>query len=182
MPGLLALVQETHAPAGAPTSPFEVNFGLFFWTWVVFFALLYVLKRFAWPPLLKATVDRENRIQAQLEEAERRNQEAAALLAEHERLLAETRTQAHSLMAEAKTAAEKERAAAIEKTRQEQEELLERARRDIAGERDRAVAELRREAVDISLAAASKLLGQRLTSDSDRKIVEEYLANVDVRH
>jgi F-type H+-transporting ATPase subunit b len=182
MPGLLALVQEAHAPAGAPTSPFEVNFGLFFWTWLVFFALLWVLKRFAWPPLLKATVDREKRIQAQLEEAERRNQEAGRLLAEHERLLAETRAQAHSIMAEAKTAAEKERAVAIEKTRQEQEDLLERARRDIAGERDRAVAELRREAVDLSLAAASKLIGERLTSEHDRKIVEEYLANVDLRH
>ena len=59
MLSLLRLVQEgaqvaEHA-AGAPTSPFDVNFGLFFWTWVVFFALLYVLKRFAWPPLVKAT-------------------------------------------------------------------------------------------------------------------------------
>src|SRR6476659_7810504 len=58
--------------------------------------------------------------------------------------------------------AEKERALAIEKTKQEQDELLARARREIAAERDRAVADLRREAVDLSLAAAAKLVGSRL--------------------
>jgi len=182
MLGLIALVQEAEGHTAGPASPFEVNFGLFFWTWVVFFALLYVLKRFAWPPLVKATVDREHRIQAQLEEAERRNKEAQALLEEHKRLLEESRSKAHAMITEAKSVAEKERAAALEKTRQEQEELLARALRDIASERDRAVEELRREAVDLSLAAASKLLGQRLDSESDRKIVQEYLASLDTHH
>jgi F-type H+-transporting ATPase subunit b len=182
MLGLMTLVQEAQEHAAGPASPFEVNFGLFFWTWVVFFALLYVLKRFAWPPLVKATVDREHRIQAQLEEAERRNKEAQALLEEHKRLLEESRAKAHAMITEAKSVAEKERAAALEKTRQEQEELLARALRDIASERDRAVEELRREAVDLSLAAASKLLGQRLDSETDRKIVQEYLASLDAHH
>jgi F-type H+-transporting ATPase subunit b len=178
---LLALVQEAEVHAG-PASPFEVNFGLFFWTWLVFFALLYVLKRFAWPPLVQATVDREKRIQAQLEEAERRNKEAQALLEEHKRMVEESRSQAHAIVAEAKAFAEKERALALEKTRQEQEELLARALRDIAAERDRAVEDVRREAVDVSLAAAGKLIGQRLDSDTDRRIVQEYLAGLDARH
>jgi F-type H+-transporting ATPase subunit b len=182
MLGLIALVQEAEGHAAGPASPFEVNFGLFFWTWLVFFALLYVLKRFAWPPLVKATVDREHRIQAQLEEAERRNQEAQALLEEHKRLLEESRSKAHAMITEAKTFAEKERAAALEKTRQEQEELLARALRDIAGEKDRAVEELRREAVDLSLAAASKLRNQRVDSEADRKIVQEYLSSLGSHH
>ncbi len=175
---LLALIQEAEAHEG-PVSPFEVNFGLFFWTWLVFFALLYVLKKFAWPPLLKATVEREKRIQDLLEEAERRNTEAQTLLDEHKRLLADSRGKAHAIIVDAKQAAEKERALAMEKTLQEQQQLLERARRDISGERDRAIAELRREAVDLSLAAASKLIGERLTSDTDRKLVQEYLASQD---
>ena len=76
--------------------------------------------------------------------------------------------------------AEKERALAMEKTLQEQQQLLERARRDIEAERDRAIAELRREAVELSLAAASKLIGERLDSETDRKLVAEYLSRVDV--
>ena len=67
----------------------------------------------------------------------------------------------------------------MEKTKQEQEELLARARREIAAERDRAIAELRREAVDLSLAAASKLIGKRLDSETDRKLVLDYLATLD---
>jgi F-type H+-transporting ATPase subunit b len=180
MLSLLALVQEAEAHQG-PASPFEVNFGLFFWTWLVFFALLYVLKRFAWPPLLQATVDREKRIQKLLDEAEIRNKQAQSLLEEHQRLLAESRTKAHAMIVDAKQIAEKERAIAMEKTLQEQQQLLERARRDIAGERERAIAELRQEAVDLSLAAASKLIGQRLTSEADRKLVEEYLAGLHPR-
>lgn len=182
MLGLIALVQEAEGHVPGPASPFEVNFGLFFWTWLVFFALLYLLKKFAWPPLVKATVEREQRIEAQLAEAERRNKEAQALLEEHKRLLEESRSKAHAIITEAKSFAEKERVAALEKTRQEQEELLARALRDISAERDRAVEDLRREAVDLSLAAASKLIGQRLDSETDRKIVQEYLAGLDTHH
>ena len=82
-------------------------------------------------------------------------------------------------MGEAKSASEKERTAAIEKTRHEQDDLLARARRDIAAERDKAMAELRREAVDLSLAAATKLIGQRLDSSADRALVESYLSSLE---
>jgi F-type H+-transporting ATPase subunit b len=174
---LLAVAQE-EAHAG-PSSPFEVNFGLIFWTWLVFIALMLVLRRFAFPAIIKATEERERTIAKQLQEAEKANAEAKALLEENRQLLAQARTQAQALVAEAKSASEKERAAAIEKTRHEQEELLARARRDIAGERDKAVTALRREAVDLSLAAAAKLIGQRLDAGADRALVESYLASLE---
>ena len=173
MPTLLTLLA---APvAGAPLSPFEVNFGLFFWTWAVFIALFFILKKFAWPSILRATEERERAIERQLAEAERMNAEAKAALEENKRLVAETRASVHQLLAEGKAGAERERAVALEKTRQEQEELLARARREIEAEKDRAVVELLREAVDLSLAAASKLIGERLESDADRKLVMNYI-------
>ena len=173
----IILVQEEHAASG----PLTIEFGLMFWTVVVFVLLLVVLKRTAWPALLGAVEAREKALEAMLQEAARNREESARLLAEHERLIAEARKTAQGLVAEARTVAEKERVLAMEKTRQEQEELLARALRDIAGEKDRAVEELRREAVDLSLAAASKLLNQRLDSDNDRKIVQEYLAGLSSR-
>lgn len=175
---LLAVVQEEAAHAG-PSSPFEVNFGLVFWTWLVFIGLMLVLKRFAFPAILKATEDRERTIARQLDEAQKANTEAKALLDENRKLLAQARTQAQTLVAEAKAAADKERTAAIERTRHEQDELLARARREISAERDKALVELRREAVDLSLAAASKLIGQRLDSGADRALVESYLASLE---
>jgi F-type H+-transporting ATPase subunit b len=86
--------------------------------------------------------------------------------------MAEARSSAQSLLAEAKSQSERERTAAVEKTKAEQEEMLARARREIGAERERAIADLRLEAVDLSLAAASRLVGQRLDSESDRNLVD----------
>lgn len=177
--GVAGLIQE-HA-AEAPSGPLTVEGGLMLWTVVVFVLLLLVLKRFAWPAILGAVEAREQALEAQLAQATRDREEAAALLAEHKKLVAEARHQASGIVGEARTVAEKERALAIEKTKQEQDELLARARREIAAERDRAVADLRREAVDLSLAAASKLVGSRLDSETDRRIVSEYLTTLDAK-
>lgn len=172
------LVAVAEEGAHGPVSPFEVNFGLFFWTWLVFIVLMIVLYKFAFPAILKATEDREQTIARQLGEAEKANTEAKSLLDENRRLLGEARASAQAMLAEAKSAGEKERAAAVEKTRHEQEDLLARARREIVAEKDKAITDLRREAVDISLAAASKLIGQRLDGASDRALVEQYLATL----
>jgi F-type H+-transporting ATPase subunit b len=171
------VLQEEHA-----SGPLTVDGGLMFWTIVVFLLLLAILKKFAWPAVLGAVEAREKALEEQLAEAGRNRAEAAALLAEHKKLVGDARAQAGSILAEARTAADKERAVALEKTKLEQAELLERARREIAAERDRAVADLRREAVDISLAAASKLIGERLGSDTDRKLVTDYLATLETKH
>jgi len=180
---MLLLLQDVaegaHAAEAGPATPFDVNFGLFFWTWVVFLILLFLLWKFAWPQILQATVAREQKIQAQLAEAERLNAEAKAALAEGMKQQVDARNAAQQLLAEAKAAVEKERATAVEKIKQDQDALLERTRRDIATERDKAIADLRREAVDLALGAAAKVIGQRLDSEADKKIVLDYLAKVE---
>lgn len=172
---VLALLR---AAEGGPTSPFEVNLGLAVWTWIVFLPLMWLLYKFAYPAILSATEAREQRIAEQLGEAERLNAEAKTLLAEQQKQAAESRNAAQAMLAEARAVAEKERAAIAEKTAREQDVLVDRARREIAAERDKAILALRQEAVDVSLAAASKLIGQRLDGAADRKLVEEYLATL----
>ncbi|MGH7585923.1 MAG: F0F1 ATP synthase subunit B [Gemmatimonadales bacterium] len=175
---LLALL-ETAQEAHGPITPFQVEFGLFFWTWVVFIALFFLLKKFAWPAILKTTEERERTIQRQLDEAQRLHTGAKAALEQQQKLLGESRSQAQGMIAEARTAAERERAVAVEKTRQEQDQLLARARREIAAERERAITDLRREAVDLSLAAAAKLVGQRLDTKADRELVEQFIGSME---
>jgi F-type H+-transporting ATPase subunit b len=177
----LILALQDHAPAAQEhaSGPLTVEGGLMFWTIVVFLVLLAILKKFAWPAILGAVEAREQALERQLAEAARDREQAASLLAEHQKLVAEAKSQAHAILAEARNVAEKDRALAIEKTRQEQDELLARARREIGAERERAVAELRREAVDLSLAAASKLIQKRLDGDTDRKLVIDFLATLD---
>jgi F-type H+-transporting ATPase subunit b len=170
----LLVQEEPHA-----SGPLTVDGGLMLWTVLIFLILLAILKRFAWPAVLGAVEAREAALERQLAEAEQNRAEAAKLLEEHRKLVADAKAQAHGLLVEARQLSEKERAVALQKTKQEQEELLARARREIATERDRAVADLRREAVDLSIAAASKLVGERLSSDTDRKIVTDYLATLE---
>jgi F-type H+-transporting ATPase subunit b len=179
----LTLAIQEHAAAAQEhaSGPLTVEGGLMFWTIVIFLLLLVVLKRFAWPAILGAVEAREQALERQLAEAARDREQAAALLAEHQKLIGDAKSQAHGIIVEARSVAEKDRALAIEKTRQEQEELLARARREIGAERDRAVAELRREAVDISLAAATRLIEKRMDADTDRKIVLDYLATLGER-
>ncbi len=180
---LVFLAVQDHAPAAQEhaSGPLTVEGGLMLWTIVVFLLLLAILKRFAWPAILGAVEAREQALERQLAEAAHDREQAAAILAEHQKLIAEAKTQAHAIIVEARSVADKDRAHAIEKTKAEQEELLARARREIAAERDRAVAELRRDAVDVSLAAASRLIEKRLDGETDRKLVQDFLATLDER-
>ena len=169
MPALLVLLQEEGF------TPFSINTGLIFWTLLVFGILLALLWRLGWPWILKSVEERERRMQQQLDEAERARAESARLLEEHKRLLAAARTEAQELVAKAKTVAEHERATLLATAREEYEQLLARARKDIASETEKAILELRREAVDLSIAAASKLIDARLDTEANRKLVTEYL-------
>ncbi|HEU5260572.1 MAG TPA: F0F1 ATP synthase subunit B [Gemmatimonadales bacterium] len=181
MPTLVALLQEAGHPAGggAGAGPFSINPGLTFWTLVVFGLLLLLLWRFGWPAILKAVEERERRIQQQLEEAERARVEAARLLEEHRRTIAQAQTEAQEMIAKARTVAQKERETLLAKAREEYEHLLTRARKEIVAEKEKAILELRREAVDLALAAAAKLVESTLDTEANRRLVMEYLASLE---
>jgi F-type H+-transporting ATPase subunit b len=179
MLSLLPLLQEAeHIGEATLPAPFSPTLGLFIWTWVVFVLLLFVLSRYVYPAIVKATADREATIARQLAEAKQLHAEAQAALEEQRKHLADARGEANALLADARQAAERERATAIERTRAEQDEILARARQEIIAERERAKAELRVEAVDLAIAAAGKVIGRELGADADRQIVEAYLDEI----
>ena len=173
MPVLLLLLQEE------PFSPFSINTGLIFWTVLVFLILLGLLWRLGWPAILKSVEERERRIQQQLDEAERARAEAARLLEEHKRALAGARAEAQEMIAKARAVAEKERETLLAKARQEYDDLLMRARKEIGAEQEKAILALRREAVDLSIAVASKLLQAKLDTEANRRLVIDYLADLE---
>lgn len=167
-----------HAASEAAEAPsvFNLDFATSVWTWVIFLALLFVLSRYAFPPILGYAAAREERIQKSLDDAKQARDEAAALLEQQRRELAEAKEQAQRVIAEGRQDAEKLRAELLERAGAEQQELIAGARADIQRERERAVETLRREAVDLALAAASKLVSERLDSERDRQIVREVLS------
>jgi len=167
------------AAEGEGTTPlFTINLGTTVWTTLVFFALLGILWKFAWGPILAAVDAREKAIQGALDEAARQNQDATRLLEEHRRQLADARRHAGDLIAEGKAAGEKVRKELEEKSRAEAQAMVERAKNEIERERDAALDVLRRESVDLALAAASRLVQEKMDQSKDRQYVERFLDQV----
>jgi F-type H+-transporting ATPase subunit b len=173
----LAFAQEHEAPAGGGgLMSLQVN--LMFWTLIIFVILYFLLSKFAFGPITKAVEAREKALEDAIEGAKRDRDAAARLLSEHSASIDAARGEAQKLIAEGRVVAEKMRADLIEQTRREQQDMLERARREIDSEKVKAVAELRRQAVDLALAGASKVIEQNLESEKNRKLVENYLASL----
>lgn len=168
-------------PSGVPAEEggwsrlFSVEWGLSVWTLLTFGTLLALLARYAWKPLMAALDAREEGIQSDIDEAARQRTEAEALLAEHREQMADGRRRAQALLAESREAAEELRRQLEEKAREESRTIIANARREIERERDAAIAQLRREAVEVAMAAASRLLEARIDGERDRRLVMDYI-------
>jgi len=160
-------------------TPFDINGGVIIWTVVIFLLLLAIVWRLGWPEILKMVEEREHRIQKQLDEAEKARGEAQKLLDEHKKLVAGAKASAQEILATAKSAAGKEREALLARTREKLDKMFESVSQNNTAEKEKAVQALRREAVELSIAAASKLIEKNLTADSNRKLVSDYLAGLE---
>src|SRR5207247_5075400 len=85
---------------------------------------------------------------------------------------------AQDILAKAKTVAQKERETLLAKAREEYDALLSRARKDIDTEKEKAILALRREAVDLSIAAASRVIEANLDTDANRRLVTDFLESL----
>jgi F-type H+-transporting ATPase subunit b len=169
--------QGEHAAEG-PVNLLAPEGGLMFWTLIIFGILSLVLWRYAWPPLLQSVEARERALREALESAARDRAEAQRILADHTAKLDAARGEAQKIIADGRTAAEKIRTQMLDETKKQQDELLTRARRDIDGEKAKAIAELRREAVDLALLGASKVIERNLDDATNRRMVDDFLNSV----
>jgi F-type H+-transporting ATPase subunit b len=156
------------------------NSGVMFWTLIIFVVLLIVLSRYAFKPLTAAVEAREKALEEAIKSAKADRDDAAKLLEDQRKALDASRAEAQKMIAEGRTTAEKLRNELLEQTKQQQHELLDRARAEIDTERKRAIADLRREAVDLALAGASKVIERNLDDQTNRRLVESFLASVPV--
>ncbi|MEY2733961.1 MAG: hypothetical protein RL340_1020 [Gemmatimonadota bacterium] len=168
----------SEAEAAAKPGLLDPHLGLMTWTIIVFVLLMLGLKKFAFGPIVDAVAGREQAIRDAIAAAERDRAEAAKLIAEQKAAIEAARGEAQRYIAEGRATAEQMRNELLEQTRQQQAELMERSRKEIEAEKAKAIADLRREAVDLALAGAGKLIGQKLDAAADRQMVEQYLASL----
>jgi len=157
----------------------QFSLGLFVWMLVIFIALIFLLKKFAWKPILDAVNEREEGIKNALLSAENAKKEMQNLKADNEKLLAEARLERDSMIKEAREIKEKMINDAKAEAQIAGQQMIEQAKASIESEKNAAMAELKAHVSTLSLDIAEKLLKEELSNkESQTKLVEKMLGDV----
>jgi F-type H+-transporting ATPase subunit b len=160
----------------------QFSFGLIFWMTVSFLAVLFILRKFAWKPILETLNERERGIEDALSEAKKAREEMAALNARNEDLNRAAREEREVLLKEARDIRDKEIAEAKEKAKAEAAAMIERARAEIRNEKNAALADIKMLVGELSVEIAEKLLREKLADDAaQRALVDRMLKEAEAR-
>jgi F-type H+-transporting ATPase subunit b len=156
----------------------DVDLTLTVSTLVLFLIFAFVLGKLGWKPLLDTIEEREKTVRDTVEGAHKANAEAATLLEKHKEMVKEAGRERDEIMKRSMKEAEQIKAELVEKARSEGESLLKRAKDQIEREKSLAIQELRTQVADIAVEAASKIIKSSLTPDAQKKLVNDYIANL----
>ncbi len=155
------------------------EFGLFFWHTLIIIGLIFLLRKFAWGPILTAVNDREEGIRSALLSAENARNEMQALQADNQRILQEARMERDAMLKEAMVMKEKLIADSKAEAQAVGQKMIEQAKAAIEGEKQAAMAEMKAQVSSLSLEIAEKLLKEELTNkDAQEKLIEKMLGDV----
>ena len=157
------------------------DFGLFFWMLVSFSLLLWILKRFAWGPILKMLSDRENLIVEALKSAENAKEEMKRLHSGNEKILREATLERERIVKEARDLKESIIRDAKHEAGVEANRVLENARASIERERVAAIGDIKNMIANFSVEIAGKILEEKLADDSRQKaLVQNYIDKINL--
>lgn len=157
----------------------DFSFGLFIWQIVIFVGLIFLLKKFAWKPILDAVNDREEGIKNALLSAENARKEMQNLQADNQRILQEARLERDNMLKDAREIKEKMVADAKNEAQAQGLKMIEQAKAAIESEKNAAMAELKLQVSTLSLSIAEKILKDELSNkEAQTKLVEKMLGDV----
>jgi F-type H+-transporting ATPase subunit b len=160
----------------------QFSFGLIFWMTVSFLTVLFILKKFAWKPILGVLSERERTIEDALNEARKAREEIAAMNARNEDLMRQAREEREVLLKEARDIRDLEIAGAKDKARAEAEALLARARTDIQNEKNAALTEMKNQVAELSILVAERILREKLADNTAQQaLVDKVMGEAEVR-
>ena len=152
--------------------------GLFIWTIATFLVLLVLLAKFAWKPILQALESRQEMIRKSLDDAEQAKQDLEQVQQESAKIVAQARVEADAIVANSRADGAKLREDLRQKARAEAGEIVKNAEQKIQQERDRALSQIREEAVDVSLMIASKLIQRNLSREDNETLIGDALKQI----
>jgi F-type H+-transporting ATPase subunit b len=157
----------------------QFSLGLFIMQTILFLGLIFLLKKFAWKPILDAVNEREEGIKNALQSAEHAKKEMQNLKSDNEKLIAEARLERDSMMKEAREIKDKMINDAKTEAQVAGQKMIEQAKASIESEKNAALAELKSQVSSLSLEIAEKLLKDELSNkEAQTKLVEKMLGDV----
>lgn len=145
---------------------------------IAFLIIFFILAKLVWPPVLEMMEKRQEKIKSDLEAAERSKLEAAEEARSYEGKILEAHHEADAIVAKAKKEAEEVRSQVLAKAQREAAEIIAKAHGAVDSERHKAMIELSSSVVDLSVEIASKIIGNDLSEEEQRRLAEKYLAEV----
>ncbi len=156
----------------------QFELGLFFWQMIIFVALILLLKKFAWKPILDAVNTREEGIRSALLSAENAKNEMQNIQADNQRILQEARMERDALLKEAREMKDKMIADSKSEAEAVGQTMIAKAKAAIESEKNAAMADLKAQVSSLSLEIAEKLLKEELSNkEAQMKLVEKMLGD-----
>ena len=148
---------------------------------VNFLILVGILAKFAYKPLMQALADRQNKIDMDLDSAERDKQEAEQLKIGYQEQLRQARVQAQAIVEKAEKLAEESKEAILQEARVESARILKTVQEEIARERAVALVQLKGEVVALSIAAAAKIIEKNIDIETNANLVASFIEKLDAQ-
>jgi F-type H+-transporting ATPase subunit b len=157
------------------------DFGLVFWTAITFLILLFILKKFAWKPILGAVSEREEGIKNALASAEEARKEMQNLTADNERILKEARAERDAMMKDAREIKESMLSEAKNEAKVEAGKIIASAQATIESEKQAAISDIKKQVAELSVGIAEKVVRKELANDKDQsQLIEQLLKEVTI--
>ena len=153
------------------------EYGLMFWMLLTFLIILFLLKKYAWKPILKMLKDREHSITDALERAEKARIEIVNMKSDNEKILNEARTERDKLIKESREMKEAIISEAKAKAKTEGDRMVNTARETINNEKLAAITELKNQVATLSIEIAEKILKEHLSDNEKQKTLVKNLLN-----
>jgi F-type H+-transporting ATPase subunit b len=159
---------------------FEISPGLFIWSLITFLALVALLYKYAFHPLIRLQKARQDEIHQSIQEAERLRDEAQELLANYKQQLSEAREEAATIIDRARKAGESTKAEVLEEARVQAEATLAKARQQIERDTNQALQKIREEVADLTVAATEKVARTGLSGVDQLRLIKEAINEIDL--
>jgi len=158
------------------------DYGTIFWMLIIFGIVLFILKKFAWVPILKALKDREKSISDALNSAEKARKEVAGLKASNDQIIAEARREKDIILKEARDMKDKIVADARVQANAETQKSIENAKLQINAEKSAAINDIKQQVAELSVMIAEKIIKKQLENPKEQeRLVEDQLKDLKLK-